>query len=87
MQTGKPPADRYESGLQVLKVLAAVQSWEDATANQTSVPFERQYMVRDSEQPILKQNIGMFKLRNGAEVSFSTHDKNSMLSLFRNSIS
>jgi hypothetical protein len=59
--------------MQVLKVAAAVQSWEDATANQTSVPFEKQYMVRDSEQPILKQNVGMFKLRNGAEVRFNTH--------------
>ena len=67
-----------------MKVLAAVQSWEDATANQTSVPFEKQYMVRDSEQPILKQNIGMFKLRNGAEVSFSTHDKISMQRFMRN---
>lgn len=42
--------------------------WEDATANHTSVPAEKQYMARDSEQPIMKQNIGMFKLRNGAEV-------------------
>ena len=66
-------------------MLAAVQSWEDATANQTSVPFEKQYLVRDSEQPILKQNIGMFKLRNGAEVSSNKHHQVSMQSLVRSS--
>ena len=76
---------RNESGLQVLKVVAAVQSWEDATANQTSVPYEKQYLVRDSEQPILKQNVGMFKLRNGAEVCFNPHCKVSMQSFVRSS--
>ena len=76
---------RYESGLQVLKVLPAVQPWEDATANHTSVPAEKQYMARDSEQPIMKQNIGMFKLRNGAEVRFGTYDKILMHSFMRSS--
>jgi len=49
-----------------------LQPWEEAQANQTAVPFEKQYYIRDTEQPILKQNVGMFKLRSGAEVHFQS---------------
>ncbi|CAL5222153.1 g4478 [Coccomyxa viridis] len=46
--------------------------WEEAKPNQTSVPFEKQYFIRDTEATILKQNVGMFKLRNGVEVHFQS---------------
>ncbi len=46
-----------------------MQDWRDANASQTSVPFEREYMLSDEPTvSILKQNIGMFTLRSGAEV-------------------
>ena len=52
--------------------LNRVQPWEEATPNQTTVLFAKQYMIRDTETPILKQNVGMFKLRNGVEVHFQS---------------
>lgn len=54
------------------KSQTSVQAWEDAHPNQTSVLFEKQYMIRDTETPILKQNVGMFKLKNGVEVHFQS---------------
>ncbi len=52
--------------------LSRLQPWEEAKPNQTSVPFEKQYFIRDTEATILKQNVGMFKLRNGVEVHFQS---------------
>ena len=49
-----------------------MQPWEDAKPNQTAVPFEREYLVRGTRTPILKQTIGMFKLMNGVEVHFQS---------------
>ena len=49
-----------------------MQPWEDAKPNQTAVPFEKEYFVRGTRTPILKQTIGMFKLKNGVEVHFQS---------------
>lgn len=49
-----------------------MQPWEEASPNQTAVPFERKYLIRDTETPILKQNIGMFRLKSGAEIHFQS---------------
>lgn len=46
-----------------------VQDWRDANTSQTSIPFGREYTLSDDPATaILKQNIGMFTLRGGAEV-------------------
>ena len=50
----------------------SLQPWEEAYPNQTTVPFKNEYMIRDTETPILKQNVGMFKLKNGVEVHFQS---------------
>ena len=49
-----------------------LQPWEEAKPNQTSVPFEKEYFIRDTQSPILKQNVGMFRLKNGVEVHFQS---------------
>ena len=56
----------------VPNICSRLQPWEEAKPNQTSVPFEKQYFIRDTETPILKQNVGMFRLRNGVEVHFQS---------------
>ena len=50
----------------------SMQGWEDAKPNQTAVPFEKEYYVRGTRLPVFKQNVGMFKLRNGVEVHFQS---------------
>ena len=49
-----------------------MQPWEDAKPNQTAVPFEKEFFVRGTRTPILKQTVGMFKLKNGVEVHFQS---------------
>ena len=46
-----------------------MQDWRDANASQTSIPFERNYTLSDEpDTTILKQNVGRFTLRGGAEI-------------------
>ncbi|CAK0786753.1 hypothetical protein CVIRNUC_009967 [Coccomyxa viridis] len=46
--------------------------WQDAKPNQTAVPFKDEYFVRGTRSPILKQNVGMFRLKNGVQVHFQS---------------
>lgn len=50
----------------------AMQDWQDAKPNQTAVPFKNEYFVRGTRSPILKQNVGMFRLKNGVQVHFQS---------------
>ena len=46
-----------------------MQDWSEANATQTSIPFERDYTLSDEPATtILKQNVGMFTLKSGAEI-------------------
>ncbi len=50
-----------------------VQDWSNVNSSHTRIPFKRKYMIRDEEGvDILKQNIGNFTLKNGAEVHIAS---------------
>ena len=53
-------------------MLLFMQPWETASPNQTAVPFEKQYTIAETGKPILKQEIGMIRLKNGVEVHFQS---------------
>ena len=50
-------------------VSVCAQDWDKANSSHTSIPFEKEYTVRDEPQiNIFKQNVGNFSLTNGASV-------------------